>query len=171
MRILKLLVFVPLVLLLVVVPIVHIIGYAGGYIFDAIFKEPAKYGLVGNPEEWLGKQLTLEPFYGWGWSSADGYIDVPLPLEFTLDGLEFRDGNPIGGYGKITTQNHRFSGHWINFSLRHVQQASLLDESVDYNVGIARYSLDPSIYQQDEAKGLHGTGYAGYGTIYGRRDN
>ncbi len=47
-------------------------------------RKPARYGIVGNPQEWLGHQLILRPFYGWGWISANGPVDCATTTRIYL---------------------------------------------------------------------------------------
>lgn len=124
-------------------------------------------GLIDNPEQYIGSELFVEPFYGYGWGDSDQhYIDVPGPFAFVLENLFTRNGRVVGGIGKITTENHLFSGHWLSFSMRHRGLASLAEKDAAYSVSISPHPF--SIVEGDFPKVLQqgGKRFLGWGFIH-----
>jgi hypothetical protein len=103
---------------------------------------PLAAALIDNPEQYLGKQLTVTPGYGYGWSNSQGdSIDTPSAFVLELQQLEYDESKAIGGVGKVVTVDHAFSELWVRFSLRRSQQVALTAQNVDYNVIITSQSL------------------------------
>jgi len=133
----------------------------------AFLRRRSARGLIDRPEQYIGSELFVEPFYGYGWGVSNrAYIDVPEPFAFVLENIFTYKGRVVGGVGKITTENHLFSGHWVSFSMRHRITSSLGEKDTAYNVGISPHPFSlveggfPTVLQQG------GRRFGGWGLIH-----
>ncbi len=84
----------------------------------------------------IGKNLEIQPIYGWGWSPRYPWSDLPaeaLPPRsaLVLSDLWDHEGAIIGGLGKIeASENSPLLNLWVRFCLRHVGKFDF-----DSNVG------------------------------------
>jgi hypothetical protein len=127
--------------------------------------------LIDNPAQYLGKRLAVEPFHGLGWNNSNGeVVDVPAPLLIELQELVSRDGFVIGGIGKVLTPDHVLSDQWMEFSLRHREEASLAVKKAAYTMGFAPGRFTATNDDSATTAGATGIGYIGWGFIYAMPD-
>src|SRR5215467_8290532 len=101
-------------------------------------------GLRQTCESFLGKQVDVRPFYGWGWHRRDPnlpaltYDEAAGPPPFRAEVLAFFSEGPEvrGGSAIVRDPGHSLDGQFIVFSTRHVGTFDFGDPNVAYNVAI-----------------------------------
>lgn len=100
--------------------------------------------LTGGCREYLGKEVVVRPFYGWGWTRNDPNLPPltyeemagPAPFRAVVGAFFAQDGELCGGTGIIRDAGHPLDGQCVVFSTRHVGTFEFTAADVDYNIAV-----------------------------------
>jgi hypothetical protein len=68
--------------------------------------------------------LTLQPIWGYGWSSASRAFEVPAAFELDAAAtLPDGSGRLLSAVGQVHQPNHLLDGLWILLTARHVEDS------------------------------------------------
>jgi hypothetical protein len=96
--------------------------------------------LKADCEVYLGRQLLVEPEYGYGWnsqvSSTYREVEVPAKFHFVVDRFFHFGGTLMGGIGTIQEPGHALDGLRLGFSARHMAERDFVKDPVTCNLTV-----------------------------------
>jgi hypothetical protein len=103
-------------------------------------------GLTGRCRSYLGQQVVIRPFYGWGWHRHDPDLPPltyeekagPAPFRAVVTAFFKERGEIRGGTGIIRDSGHSLDGQFVVFSTRHVGTFEFTAADVAYSISIGR---------------------------------
>jgi hypothetical protein len=96
--------------------------------------------LKADCELYLGRQLLVEPEYGYGWNSqaTPTYceVEVPAKFHFVVDRFFHFGGALMGGIGTIHEPGHALDGLRLGFSARDTTERDFAGDRVTCNLTV-----------------------------------
>ena len=114
--------------------------------------------LITDCQNYLGRDVFVLPYYGYGWGRQDLNAPPktaleslgPEPFFLRLDELVYCDGEIMGVSGIIDQKEHEYTGFWCCCLLRNPDECDLTEHAGDYLVWIAqkKLSIHPAPYPE-----------------------
>lgn len=127
--------------------------------------------------EYIGKRMFVLPYYGCGWGYEDGSPTAgladsigPEPFHLVLDTFIYRQGQIVGGIGKIREAQHKYDGMWGAFCLRMLGNYNFTTTPGEFMIWIgrdrpvAKADFSDAVYRWIEL-GTASPKLSGYGTV------
>lgn len=89
-------------------------------------------------EEYVGRTLIVEPYYGHGWYHPSGGPfgdhEIPPPFHFRIERLYSYKGEGRGVLAHVTEPGFVYHGFWLVSMTRHLGKWNFTDRPANYNL-------------------------------------